>query len=70
MESLFSETYKNSFENVQSRVTKLIPGYKELDYKECLQRLNLPSISYHRPRGDMVDQSFEENLINYGKPIL
>ena len=28
-------------ENVQRQSTKLIPGYKELDYKERLERLNL-----------------------------
>ena len=37
-----------ALENVQRRATKLIPGYKELDYKERLIRLNLPSLSYRR----------------------
>ena len=37
-----------ALENVQRRATKLIPGYKELDYKERLKRLNLPTLSYRR----------------------
>ena len=39
---------------IQRRATKLIPGYKELDYKERLKRLTLPTLSYRRLRGDMI----------------
>ena len=34
-----------ALEIVQRRATKLIPGYKEFDYKERLKRLNLPPLS-------------------------
>ena len=44
-----------ALENVQRRATKLIPGYKELDYKERLKRLNLPTLSYRHLRGDMIE---------------
>ena len=44
-----------ALENFQRRATKLIPGYKELDYKERLKRLNLPTLSYRRLRGDMIE---------------
>ena len=44
-----------ALENVQRRATKLIPGYKELDYKERLKRLNLPTLSYCRLREDMIE---------------
>ena len=44
-----------ALENVQRRATKLIPGYKELDYKERLKGLNLPTLSYRRLRGDMIE---------------
>ena len=44
-----------ALENVQRRASKLIPGYKELDYKEHLNRLNLPTLSYRRLRGDMIE---------------
>ena len=33
-------------ENVQRRVTKLIPSLQNLPYIERLQNLNLPSLSY------------------------
>ena len=39
-----------ALENVQRRATKLIPGYKER-----LIRLNLPTLSYRRLRGDMIE---------------
>ena len=44
-----------ALENVQRRATKLIPGYKELDYKERLNRLYLPTLAYRLLRGDMID---------------
>ena len=44
-----------ALENVQRRATKLLPGYKELDYKERLKRLNLPTLAYRRLRGDMIE---------------
>ena len=44
-----------ALENVPRRATELIPGYKELDYKERLKRLNLPTLSYRRLRGDMIE---------------
>ena len=44
-----------ALENVQRRATKLIPGYKEFDYKERLKRLNLPTLSYRRLREDMIE---------------
>ena len=44
---VIDETVINlKLENVQRRATKLIPGYEELDYKERLKRLNLPTLSY------------------------
>ena len=44
-----------ALENFQRRATELIPGYKELDYKERLKRLNLPTLSYSHFRGDMIE---------------
>ena len=44
-----------ALENVQRRATKLIPGYKELDYKESLKRLIQPTLPYRRHRGDMIE---------------
>ena len=43
-----------AFENVQRRVTKLIPGFK--DIKDCKERLQrLPTLAYRRFRGDMIE---------------
>ena len=44
-----------ALENVQRRATKLIRGYKELDCKEGLITLKLPTLSYRRLRGDMIE---------------
>jgi hypothetical protein len=44
-----------AIENVQRRATKLIPGFKDLDYSERLRRLKLPTLAYRRLRGDMIE---------------
>ena len=45
---------KEMIENVQRRATKLIPGYFHLSYPERLRKLKLPTLSYRRTRGDMI----------------
>ena len=42
-------------ENVQRRATKLIPGLKDYSYQERLELLDLPTPSYRRLRGDMIE---------------
>ena len=45
-------------ENVQHRATKLVPELRNLPYEErprVLRRLGLPSLFYHRARGDMIE---------------
>ncbi len=44
-----------ALEAVQHRATRLIPGLCDLPYEERLRKLNLPSLSYRRMRGDMVE---------------
>ena len=44
-----------SLENVQRRATKLIPGFKDIEYKEHLRKLKLPTLAYRRLRGDMIE---------------
>ena len=42
-------------ENVQRRATKLIPSIKDLSYEERLKKLRLPTLTYRRARGDMIE---------------
>ena len=42
-------------ENVQRRATKLVPGLKNLTYKERLKQVKLPTLKYRRYRGDMLE---------------
>ena len=50
-------TQKNSkpIENIQRHFTKKIQGLKEKSYKERLTILKLPSLSYRRLRGDLIE---------------
>ena len=45
---------QQAIERVQKRATKLIRNIKDLPYSERLKDLNLPSLSYSRRRGDML----------------
>ena len=44
-----------AIENVQRRATRMLPGMKDKTYEERLKELNLPSLSYRRSRGDMIE---------------
>ena len=44
-----------SLENVQRRATRMVPELKGLNYEERLRALNLPSLSYRRARGDVIE---------------
>ena len=45
---------KKNIEDVQRRATKRLPGMKDLTYSERLKQLNLPTLTYRRVRGDMI----------------
>ena len=42
-------------EAVQRRATKQLPGYGNLSYPERLRKLKLPTLSYRRLRGDLIE---------------
>ena len=44
-----------AIESVQRRATKLVPKIKNLTYPDRLKALNLPTLSYRRLRGDMIE---------------
>ena len=41
-------------ESVQIRATKLVDGFKSLDYAERLEKLDIPTLMHRRERGDMI----------------
>ncbi len=42
-------------EQVQRRATKQIPGFSNLSYPDRLKSLEIPTLSYRRLRGDMIE---------------
>ena len=51
----FLQKHVNLLENVQDRATKLVDGFKNLEYAERMKKLNLPTLAYRRKRGDMIE---------------
>ena len=49
------EKDKNLIESVLRRASKCVPGLAKLSYEERLRRLGVPSMSYRRIRGDMIE---------------
>ena len=44
-----------AMENVQRRATRQLASLKNLSYEERLEKLKLPTLSYRRLRGDMIE---------------
>ena len=42
-------------ERVQKRATKMIPGMPKISYPDRLRKLKLPTLTYRRARGDMIE---------------
>ena len=45
----------DSIKKVQKRFTKLMKPMGHLTYPERLKALKLPTLTYHRARGDMIE---------------
>ena len=46
---------KEILENVQHRATRLVPSLSKYSYEERLRQMELPSLSYRRLRGDLIE---------------
>ena len=53
--SPWSKKYINLIEAVQDRGTRLVDGFGSLTYEERLRRLKLPTLTFRRLRGDMIE---------------
>ena len=53
--TLFKIKHIEQIESVQRRATKQLPGMKNKSYPERLRKLKLPTLSYRRLRGDMIE---------------
>lgn len=42
-------------EQVQHRASRMIPGLAKLDYEARLEKMNLPSLTFRRARGDAIE---------------
>ena len=51
----YKAKYIDQIEGVQRRATKQLPGMSNLSYPERLRKLKLPTLSYRRIRGDMIE---------------
>lgn len=53
--SPFKVSQIEMIESVQRRATRCLPGLKDIAYEERLKLLNLPTLTYRRLRGDMIE---------------
>ena len=45
----------NLLESIQHRATKMVPELRDLEYEDRLKALRLPSLTYRRRRGDLIE---------------
>jgi hypothetical protein len=64
------EKDKNLIEGVLRRATKCVPGLKHLDYESRLRTMKIPSMSYRRVRGDLIETyKFTHGFYNCKSPF-
>ena len=57
-------------ERVLHRASKCVPGLGNLEYEDRLKKLRIPSMSYRRLRGDLIEvYKFVHNRYNCGIPF-
>ena len=67
----YYEKDKTQIENVLRRATKCIPGLHNLDYEERLKTIGIPSMSYRRIRGDLIEiYKYTHGLYNCTSPFV
>ena len=63
--------YVHPVESVQRGATILVPEIKHLSYEDRLKRLKLPTMSYRRLRGDMVEMyKLTHKIYNFNPEII
>ena len=50
----YSTAEEQKIEAVEKQATKVLPGFKNLNYLEHLKALNLPTLHYHRLHSKVV----------------
>ncbi len=53
--SPIKQKHVDILESVQRRATKILPNLKHLSYSQRLVKLKLPTLTYRRLRGDMIE---------------
>jgi len=64
------EKDKQLIEGVLRRATKCVPGFKDMDYEQRLNAMKIPSMSYRRLRGDLIETyKFTHGLYKCASPL-
>ena len=64
--SPFLERDKKLIESVLRRATQVIPGLKDKEYEDRLKEMKIPSMTYRRVRGDMIEvYKYTHNIYKY-----
>ena len=53
--SPYKQKHIEALESLQRRATKIMPCMKKLSYSDRLKKLALPTLSYRRLRGDIIE---------------
>jgi len=52
---VYKKSYIDKLKKVQKRATKMIPELRKMHYPDRLKQLKLPTLTYRRSRGDMIE---------------